>query len=364
LVFVTTSGLPFLPLPSLPIRQAGISGVVDWQLWYLVKLQLPEHYCMSTTNIQNDCPHLMTVPSRQKSEAQSGSCTVAIETIQISSQQPRRYFDPRKQTALADSIRQHGILEPLLVRPLNSVTSKLSTYELIAGERRYRAAKAVGLTEIPVIIREMSDTEALLVALIENLQREELNPIEETEGILQLLALALEKPKVEVISLLHRMHDESKGKVPHNVMGNVESQVVQQTFERIALMEWQSFVSNRLPLLKLPHNILATLKQGKITYTKAQTIARVKDVTQRQLLLEEAIDQDLTLTQIKEKVVAINTLNTAIDTPNQQSLSLKQQFADAYRRVRKSKVWNDPQHREKLEKLLSELYDLVAREDA
>jgi ParB family transcriptional regulator, chromosome partitioning protein len=314
---------------------------------------------MNAANVQNNRPHLETISSSHESQMQSGSRTVAIERIQLSSQQPRRYFDPQKQAALTDSIRQHGILEPLLVRPLNS-----SSYELVAGERRYRAAKTVGLTKIPVVVRQMSDTEALLFALIENLQREELNPIEETEGILQLLALTLAKPRMEVISLLHRMHDESKGKVPHNVMGRIESQVVQQTFDRISLMEWQSFVSNRLPLLKLPSNLLDTIRQGEITYTKAQAIARVKDAGQRQLLLKEAINQGLTLAQIKEKVVAINTVDSAINNSvKQQSSSLRQQFANTYQRVKKSKVWDSPQHREKLEKLLSELNALVAEED-
>lgn len=316
---------------------------------------------MSVTNIQDNRPRLRAISSSQGSEVQTGSYIVAIETIKLSNQQPRRYFDLHKQASLADSIRQHGILEPLLVRPLYSSPSEPLLYELVAGERRYHAAKAVGLTEIPVVVREMNDTEAVLFALIENLQREDLNPVEETEGILQLLSLSLKKPSGEVISLLHRMLDEFKGKVPHNVMGKVEAQMVHQVFEQIASMEWQSFVSNRLPLLKLPDDILVTLRQGEITYTKAQAIARVKDINQRELLLEEAISQDLSLAQIKEKIVAINTANSFINSVEQ--LSLKQRFADAYQRAKKSKVWDNPHHQEKLEKLLSDLCSLITEED-
>lgn len=318
---------------------------------------------MNPTHIQDCCSHLKPISSLREDEIPTSSRTIAIETIELSSQQPRRYFDPRKQAALEDSIRQHGILEPLIVRLLNSSTANPS-YELVAGERRYRAAKAVGLKEVPAIVRMMSDAEALLFALIENLQREDLNPIEETEGILQLLALMLDKPTVEVIALLHRMLDELKGKVPHNVMGKTEAQVVQQVFNRIALIKWQSFVSNRLPLLKLPDDVLIELRHGKICYTKALAIARVKDTIQRQLLLQEAIEQDLSLTQIKEKIVAIDTVNTCIGTSieNQPSL-LKQQFVLAYQRVKKLKVWDRPQYKEKLEKLLSDLHSLIAEAD-
>jgi ParB family chromosome partitioning protein len=87
---------------------------------------------------------------------------------------------------LVESVQQHGVLQPLLVRSRSD-----DQYELVAGERRYRAAKEVQLAEVPVVIRELSDEEAMQLSLIENLCREDLNPVEETEGILQLLALRL-----------------------------------------------------------------------------------------------------------------------------------------------------------------------------
>jgi ParB family chromosome partitioning protein len=287
----------------------------------------------------------------EEDDVRPSANSVAIEKIRLPNQQPRRFFDPQKLAGLVESIKQHGILEPLLVRPLTS-----STYELVAGERRYRAAKEVGLYEIPVIVRELSDTDALQFALIENLQREDLTPVEETEGILQLLALTLEKSETEVISLLHRMLDESKGKVPHNVMGNSESRVIQHVFDGIALMEWQSFVSNRLPLLKLPEDILFALRGGKIAYTKAQAIARVKDEAHRQKLLADAIAQELSLSQIKEQINAINAANADVE---EQPLSLKKRFDSTYQRVRKSKVWDDPKKQRQVEKLLSQLEALM-----
>jgi ParB family transcriptional regulator, chromosome partitioning protein len=115
-------------------------------------------------------------------EAAASINTVSISKIRLPSHQPRRYFDPEKLQQLTDSIKQHGVLEPLLVRPLQQ-----GEYELVAGERRYRAAQAGGLEIVPITVRELSDQEAIQLALVENLQREDLNPIEETEGVLELL---------------------------------------------------------------------------------------------------------------------------------------------------------------------------------
>jgi ParB family chromosome partitioning protein len=118
----------------------------------------------------------------------SSESVVKLVEIHLPQQQPRRYFDSDALKELVSSVRQHGILQPLLVRPL-----KEGGYELVAGERRYLAATEVGLTEVPVTVRELTNEEAFQFALIENLQRADLTPIEETEGILQLLALHLEQ---------------------------------------------------------------------------------------------------------------------------------------------------------------------------
>jgi ParB family transcriptional regulator, chromosome partitioning protein len=269
--------------------------------------------------------------------------SIALAQIKLPQQQPRRYFDPQKLAGLVESIKQHGILEPLLVRPLGA-----NSYELVAGERRYRAAKEIGLQEVPIAIREMSDTDAFQVALIENLQREDLNPVEETEGILQLLALRLEKPESEVVSLLHRMLDEVKGKVPHNVMGNSETLAIQSVFDGIATMDWKSFISNRLPLLKLPPDILGALRQGKLAYTNE---------AQRQQLLSDTIAQDLSLTQIKEWIENSRAAKAESET---SPLPMTTQIDDVLRLVKRSKVWTDPKKQKRLEKLLSELRSLAS----
>ena len=274
---------------------------------------------------------------------------VLIKEIHLPPQQPRRYFDPDALKELVNSIQEHGILQPLLVRPLSS-----GGYELVAGERRYRAAMESELTEVPVVIRELSNSEALSLALIENLQREDLNPVEETEGILQLLSLHLETTVEEVISLLYRLSNESKGKVTRNVTGKETVAQVEKLFNSIGTMNWSSFVRNRLPLLKLPQEIRSALQSGKIAYTKASLIARVKDKQVRNSLLSETLKNNLSLSQIKAR---IEELQPNSDKPS-DPLNLR--LKTAYKKINKSKVWSDPKKRQKLEKLLSQLEALTS----
>ena len=108
--------------------------------------------------------------------------TLRLSEIEPNRGQPRKNFDEAAISALADSIREHGVLQPLLVRPM-----PMGGYQIVAGERRWRAARMLGLDEVPVVIRDMSDVEAAQIALIENLQRENLNPIEEALGYRKLI---------------------------------------------------------------------------------------------------------------------------------------------------------------------------------
>ncbi|MGN0524194.1 MAG: ParB/RepB/Spo0J family partition protein [Eubacterium sp.] len=112
----------------------------------------------------------------------ASTSTLPINEIIPNKEQPRKTFDEGALQELADSIKQHGVLQPLLVRPLTT-----GGYQLVAGERRWRASRMAELKEVPVIIKELSDTEAMEIAIIENLQREDLNPIEEAEGLQALI---------------------------------------------------------------------------------------------------------------------------------------------------------------------------------
>ncbi|KGQ22364.2 ParB/RepB/Spo0J family partition protein [Thermus filiformis] len=220
---------------------------------------------------------------------------VSLENL-IPRPQPRKHFDDHKLQDLAESVKAHGVLEPLLVRSAGE-----DKYEILAGERRYRAAQMAGLAEVPVVVLEVDDKEARAIALVENLQREDLNPYEETVGILDLLALELGKEREEVVSLLHRMRDEARRKVPHNVMGSREGQAVEALFKKLGRMTWESFVQNRLPLLNLPEDLREALEEGSIPYTAALELKKVKDEGERRRLLEE-VKAGLSFRELKKRV--------------------------------------------------------------
>ncbi|MBI4783614.1 MAG: ParB/RepB/Spo0J family partition protein [Oscillatoriophycideae cyanobacterium NC_groundwater_1537_Pr4_S-0.65um_50_18] len=269
-------------------------------------------------------------------------------------EQPRHYFDPDKLEQLVRSIAQHGILEPLLVRPL-----KTNHYELVAGERRYRAALQLGLPEVPVVIRQLNDNEALQLALIENLQREDLNPIEETEGILQLLAFRLNLTVQALPTLLYQMKNtlERDSGDKNNVIPNArleQEQEIQAVFEELGLMSWLSFTCNRLPLLNLPREILDAIRSGRIAYTKALAISRVKDETQRQSLLKQAIEENLSLNQIRACIKLIK-LDPELQTPKALVTTL-------HRRLLKAKLWEDTQRWTQAQVLFSALEALLDQE--
>jgi len=207
--------------------------------------------------------------------------------------QPRRRFENLE--ALAESIREKGVLQPLLVRRVGEA------YEVVAGERRLRAAAMAGLKEVPARVLELSDKEARLFALVENLQREDLNPYEETVGVLALLSEDLGRPVEEVVALLHRMQNERRGKATQNVLGSPEARRVEEVFKALGRMNWESFVQARLPLLSLPEDLKAALEEGAIPYTAALELKKVKDASLRKALLEEA-RAGLSLRELKARV--------------------------------------------------------------
>jgi ParB family chromosome partitioning protein len=261
--------------------------------------------------------------------------------IRPTASQPRRYFDRREMARLVDSVRRHGVLQPILVRPLTE-----GDYELVSGERRFRAAREAGLTVIPAVVRAMSAEMAAEFALIENLQRADLNPLEQTEGILRLIALRLDCSPRQVISLLYRMHNSSA----EDAADDREQAVVLDTFRSLGTMTWESFLKNRLPLLNLPSDLAEPLREGRLAYTKAKALARIKDRTRRQHLLQQVLAEDLPLSRIR--ALAEEGLLPAEEAP--------QRLSSLYRQFKKQRPWEDPRKRERLLALLAELEQLAS----
>lgn len=216
--------------------------------------------------------------------------SVALDLIDPWSEQPRRYFDPERYAALRRSIAQQGILQPVLLRPRGE------RYQLVAGARRVQAARELGLPTVPAVVRELNDIQARELALVENLQREGLNPVEETWGTLDLLALKLATDRVGAVQALDRMLNRNDREL------NPESEIINAVFQDLGKLTPQSFRTHRLPLLNLPAEILRALERGQLHYTKARAIAQVEDPTFRNQLLQQAISENLSLAQIRAQI--------------------------------------------------------------
>jgi len=275
---------------------------------------------------------------------QSADKVMPLDDIQLSERQPRRYFSPEALESLTASVRSHGILQPILVRPLQPSGG----YELVSGERRYRAARAAGLAEIPVIVRLLSDRDTIQVALLENLQREDLNPVEETEAVLQLLCMSLSCSKDNLIAILHQVEQiKRQGGDPTNSAVRNQWSQIEKVFAVVGRLTPDSFRSHRLPLLNLPEDILGALRQGVLEYTKAREIAKLKKDSERQELLALAITQGLTLREISERVKAARI--------PQERDDLLERVEAAYKKSKQAKSCQDPKKRKNLEKAIAQL---------
>ena len=187
---------------------------------------------------------------------------VALPRIRPCAFQPRKHFSEDALRELADSIREQGIVQPLIVRPVGDA------FELIAGERRWRAAQMLGLAEVPVIVRAADDRAALELALIENLQRENLNPIEEAQGYSQL---------IEQFQLTQEVTATKVGK----------SRVV---------------IANALRLLKLDLEVQAHVRDGRLSVGHAKVILGLTDSTRQKLAAERVLKKSLTVRQTEDLV--------------------------------------------------------------
>ena len=172
------------------------------------------------------------------SQEEKSSLFLPISQVESCASQPRKQFDPESLADLADSIREHGIIQPLTVRKLQS-----GYYQIIAGERRWRAARMAGLTQVPAIVIEADDRKAMELAMIENLQREDLNPIEEAEG--------------------------------YQVLMSQYSMTQEETAQRVG--KSRSAVANALRLLNLCPPVRAMVEDGRLTNGHARALLRLQD---------------------------------------------------------------------------------------
>lgn len=185
---------------------------------------------------------------------------IPLEDIQVNPYQPRRQFDEAKLQDLADSIRQMGVIQPIIVRRLGSV------FELIAGERRWRASKLAKQQTIPAIVKEYTDREVAQAALIENIQREDLNPLEEAAAFQQLIS---------------------------------EFDIRQEELA-LRLGKSQSTIANKIRLLSLASLVKNLLAGGKLNERQARALLRVKNEAEQLQLAEVAIAQSLNVKQTEE----------------------------------------------------------------
>jgi len=174
---------------------------------------------------------------------------LALDLLQAGKYQPRTRMDEGALTELAASIKAQGVMQPILVRPINASNGGVIKYEIIAGERRYRASKLAGLTEVPVLVKDVDDLAAAAMALIENIQREDLNPLEEAQGIQRL---------INDFSFTHEQAAQAVGRS-------------------------RSAVSNLLRLLNLAKSVQTMLMAGDIDMGHARALLVVDAATQIQL---------------------------------------------------------------------------------
>lgn len=205
----------------------------------------------------------LLVDNSIENTSSSSAVKLKLNEIEPNKNQPRKIFDDEALTELSASIEKHGVIQPLLVRPLTG-----GTYQLVAGERRWRAARMAGLTEVPVVIRELSDEDAAALALIENLQREDLDPIEEAEGYKYLM---------ETYSITQEEAAQKVGKS-------------------------RSAVANLMRLLALPAEVLELVREKKLSAGHARTLLPLEDSALIAQFAKEIIEKGLSVRQTEKWV--------------------------------------------------------------
>ena len=219
-----------------------------------------------------------------ESEDHNSTVTLKISEIEPNRKQPRYKFDEASIAELAESISQHGVIQPLLVRPILG-----GGYEIVAGERRYRACRMAGITEVPAVIRELSDSETMELALIENLQRENLTPIEEARGYKTLM--------------------EEHGFTQEEVAKSVGKS--------------RSAVANALRLLNLPEKAVELVEENRISAGHARALLSLEDEEKIIKAALEIAERELSVRQTEK---LIKDLKSQKKEKNEQQITAKPSY--------------------------------------
>ena len=209
-------------------------------------------------------------------EDQAKAVSLSITDIQPNRAQPRKQFDDGALADLAASIAQHGVLQPLLVRPMSD-----GSYQLVAGERRWRASRMAGLTEVPVVVRELTDVEAAQLALIENLQRQDLNPMEEAYGFQSLME---------------------------------EYGLTQEETAR-AVNKSRPAVANALRLLNLPKELSDLVRHGALSAGHARALLSFETPQEQKAAAKLAMDKDLSVRALEKMAKEANATKKSDKKP-------------------------------------------------
>lgn len=294
--------------------------------------------------LRTEIQHLKTVGSSDEGIQKIPPAQLQPLFIANGLGQPRKYFSPTGMAQLETSIRHKGIQEPLLVRNTES------GLQIVSGERRWRCANNLGLESIPCIVRDLSDEEALEIALVANLMREDLNPIEETDNLIGLLSLKVNHDRGDIPSLLIQLKNARQ----RNTLDIDKSGLITQIEDVLEAFSitLDTFVSNRLPLLNLPTALLNAVRQGSIEFSKAQLIARLPEKHQDSTL-RKTIQDDLTKAALKEHIQAIKTQTG--EAPQDANPLLRERVHSAYQQLRSRKNWSRLEQSPHLKKLVEKL---------
>jgi ParB family chromosome partitioning protein len=218
---------------------------------------------------------------------------ISIDQIQVG-KQPRTYFSPQSLKLLAQSFQENGFQGVINVRQLGS-----DRYEVVAGERRFRAAKLAGLQAVHCVIGEFTPEAALEFALQENLQRENLSKLEETEALLELLALKLGLERSRIIEMINKEGHLDRQK--NNQPKSTELQRIESLLRSFGI-ELQTFRTKNLRTLTLPHEIRQAHLEGALPYSSALEIGKVKDPAVRANILQAALAQGYSVRDVQSIV--------------------------------------------------------------